>query len=26
VEHLGDAAGTSSGVPGEIALETEVVQ
>jgi MFS family permease len=26
LEHLGDAASTSSGVPGEIALETEVVQ
>jgi MFS family permease len=25
LEHLGDAASTSSGVPGEIALETEVV-
>jgi len=25
-EHLGDAAATSSGVPGEIALESEVVQ
>jgi hypothetical protein len=25
-EHLGDAAATSSAVPGEIALETEVVQ
>jgi MFS family permease len=26
LEHLGDAAATSSAVPGEIALETEVVQ
>ena len=26
LEHLGDAAATSSAVPGEIALESEVVQ
>jgi len=25
-EHLGDAAATSSAIPGEIALESEVVQ